>query len=45
MHAYGQINFTQLKLSRKCCIRVQVMSFDEIKTMQKRNTPNACLEN
>jgi hypothetical protein len=35
MHAHDQINFTQLELCENVAIRIQMMSFDETKPMQK----------
>jgi hypothetical protein len=35
MHAHDQINFTQLKLCENVAIRIQMMSVDETKPMQK----------
>jgi hypothetical protein len=35
MHAQDQINFTQLMLCENVAIRIQMMSFDETKPMQK----------
>jgi hypothetical protein len=35
MHVHDQINFTQLKLCENIAIRIQIMSFDETKPMQK----------
>jgi hypothetical protein len=35
MHAHDQINFTQPKLCENIAIRIQMMSFDETKPMQK----------
>jgi hypothetical protein len=41
MHACTwPINFTQQMLCENVAIRVQMMSFDKTKPMQKKNSPN-----